>query len=272
MDRSSDPSSRGTRLGTLLAVPILAAVAACGPLGSDATEIPDGTEIAMPSLAQSVAVPSYFYPGDTWTHLEKGAPTVGLGIINPSSGPSDRLDPNYVKQVNSTRAKGITVLGYVHTDYTVKPLADVRADVDRYYDWYGVDGIFFDDVTNDCATAGYYNELHDYVKAKASGATVVLNPGTNTGECYMAASDILVTFEDSYDQYQGWQPSGWETKYPANRFWHLIINTSRSNLPSAIAKSKSHNIGWVHVTDDSGANPWDSLPSYWSQQLSLASG
>jgi hypothetical protein len=266
MNRSSDPSSSGARRQTVLAALILVAVAACGPLA------PDGKEIATPSLVQSVAVPSYFYPGRLWTRLETGAPTVGLAIINPSSGPSDVLDPNYVNQVNSTKATGITVLGYVHTNYASKSRADVEAEVDRYDDWYGVDGIFFDDVTDDCATVGYYRDLHDYVKAKASGATVVLNPGTNTGECFMTAGDILVTFEDSYDAYQGWQPSGWETKYPANRFWHLILNTSRTNLPSAIAKSKSHNIGWILVTDDSGANPWDSLPSYWSQELSLAGG
>src|SRR5437763_1718557 len=72
---------------------------------------------------QQIAIPSYFYPGSLWTQLEQAAPTVGLTIINPLNGsvsPYDShkggFDQNYLNQVKSTQAKGITVLGYVWTD------------------------------------------------------------------------------------------------------------------------------------------------------------
>lgn len=222
-----------------------------------------------PGTTQSIAVPSYFYPGTLWTQLESGAPTVGLAIINPNSGPGDYIDPSYVNQVNSTRAKGIAVIGYVHTSYALRSLRDVKAEIDKQFSWYGVDGIFLDEVTTSCATAAFYSDLYSYIKARSSGARVVLNPGTKTGECYMASSDIIVTFEDSYESYVGWQPSDWESTYSPQRFWHLVITTSAAQMGNAIALSKSRGIGWVYVTDDTGGNPWDTLPSYWGQELAL---
>lgn len=225
-------------------------------------------------MGQSIAVPAYFYPGSTWTQLEAGAPTVGLAIINPNDGPGTAVDSNYRTQVGSSQAKGIRAIGYVYTSYGKRPLATVKAEIDQHYAWYGVDGIFFDETTADCADLEYYQELHDYVKAKGGTAEVALNPGTRTSECLMAASDIIITFEDTYANYQQWQPSGWETAYDASRFWHLIIDTSPEDLANAIALSKSRNIGWVYATNDTLPNPWDTLPtsSYWNQQLQLASG
>ena len=66
---------------------------------------------------QKMAIPSYFYPGSFWTQLEQGAPTVGLAIINPNSGPGTKFDQNYADEVSRAKANGIYVLGYVATDY-----------------------------------------------------------------------------------------------------------------------------------------------------------
>jgi len=225
-----------------------------------------------PSGAQHVAVPSYFYPGALWTQLDAGAPTVGLAVVNPSSGPGTAPDANYVNQVSQTRALGIKVVGYVDTAYGLRTLSSVEADVDRQYLWYGVDGIFFDQVPNECSKITYYQALADYVRTKTGSHQVVLNPGATTGECFMAASDLLITFEDTYANYVGWQLSGWETKYPASRFWQLIHTTSQADLASAVALTRSRNVGWIYVTPDTLTNPWDTLPasSFWNQELSAA--
>jgi len=224
------------------------------------------------SNAQRIAVPSYFYPGTFWTQLGDGAPTVGLAVVNPNSGPGTAPDPNYVSQASATRARGIRVVGYVDTAYGLRTLSAVEADVDRQYEWYGVDGIFFDQVPNECSKIAYYQTLADYVRAKPGTHEVVLNPGASTGECFMSASDLLITFEDSYAQYVGWQLSGWETKYPASRFWQLVLGTTQADMPSAIALSRSRNVGWIYVTPDILPNPWDTLPgsSYWTQELNAA--
>jgi hypothetical protein len=218
---------------------------------------------------QKMAIPSYFYPGAYWTQLINGAPTVGLAIINPASGPGKKADSNYLNTVRQAQARGITVLGYVYTKYGSRRASAVRADIDKYYSWYGVDGIFFDEASTDCAKLSYYQGLYNYVKAKGGQAKVVLNPGINTGECYVNASDILVTFEDNFAAYTTWSPSGWEYNYPAERFWHLVLGASEADMTQAIAWSKQRHAGWVYVTNDDLPNPWDTLPSdpYWSNEL-----
>ena len=85
----------------------------------------------------------------------------------------------------------------------------------------------------------------------------------------MSASDIIVNFEDTYANYVNWDPVSWVSKYPANQFWQIITSTSLANMPSAVMLSMNRNAGWVYITDAGGDNPFDSLPSYWSRELSL---
>jgi hypothetical protein len=218
--------------------------------------------------ASTIAVPSYFYPGALWTQMENAFPTVGLSIINPNSGPGTASDANYVTQVNHTRARGLHVLGYVRTTYAARAAADTKADIDRYFAWYAVDGIFLDEASNVCTNQPYYVDLNNYIKSKG-GIVTVLNPGTNTAECYTSAGDILLTFESTYAAYQSYALSGWEQNYPASRFWHLIYQTPQANVGSAVARANSLHAGWVYATPDDLPNPWDTLPSgtYWTDEL-----
>ncbi len=86
---------------------------------------------AHPASAQTqrMAVPSYFYPGAAWTQMEAAAPTVGLAIINPNSGPGTSSNADYVKQVREAKAHGLKVIGYVHTSYGKRPFAEVKAEI-----------------------------------------------------------------------------------------------------------------------------------------------
>lgn len=239
----------------------------------------DATVLASTGLAQRVAVPSYFYPdsnpGGRWSKLEGGVPTVGLGIINPDSGSGTASNPDYVAQIARSQRAGLTVLGYVYTDYGARSAADVKADIDNYYGWYGVDGIFFDEAFNsDCTKRPYYREIYDHVKAKTGKRVVVINPGARTEECYVSTADIIVTFEGFYSTYTA-RPlpaTAWEWKYPADRFWHLVHETAQADMPNAVGLSKQRNAGWVYVTPDVMDNPWDTLPPdpYWSALLAAA--
>lgn len=233
------------------------------------------TRDALPATAttQKMAVPSYFYPGAKWTQMEEAVPKVGVAIINPNSGPGASLDQAYADQVKKSQAAGLTVLGYVHTSYGSRDAATVKAEVDKYYSWYGVDGIFFDEVSTDCSMAtSYYADLQAYVKAKTAPSMVIINPGTQTNECYMSVADIVVNFEGSYKSYvSNYSAPSWVSNYAPDRFWHLVYSASSTRaLDRAMSLSKSRGAGWVYVTPDELPNPWDTLPtgSYWSQELS----
>ena len=153
----------------------------------------------------------------------------------------------------------------------------MKTEIDQFYAWYAIDGIFFDEASTDCALEPYYADLNSYVKTKGGVARTALNPGTATNECYAAAADILVTFEDTAANYvSAYAAPSWVANYPPNRFWHLIHTAATSQvMHDAIILSKQRGAGWVFVTPVAnvlGSNTWGSLPSdpYWSTELGVA--
>ncbi len=250
-------SSAGLRrAGPLLAVLIVLGVAA----GSAA--------------AQSIAVPAYFYPGGSpnyWTQLDQAGPGT-LAVLNPSSGPGSGPDPNYLSAVRSAEAAGITVVGYVYTNYGNRSLSAVESDVTKYYSWYPVQGIFFDQASTSCTKEAYYAQLNSYVKALSVTAHTVLNPGTQTDQCYAAAADTLLTFEGTASEYtSSYSAPSWVSSYPASHFWHVIYGASTTSaMATAVQLSKTRNAGYVYVTSATLPNPYNVLPtvSYWSTELS----
>lgn len=238
---------------------------------------------------QSIAVPSYFYPdsstaGSLWDQMDAGAPAVTLAVINPASGPGDALNPDYAAQVERSQAAGLTVLGYVHTSYANTTAPDgsrtveaVKADIDKFYDWYGVDGVFLDEASTDCEYAtSYYKPLYDHVKSKGGSALVAINPGIQTGECYMSVSDIVVNFEGDHAKYAAsYSAPAWVDEYPANRFWHLVYRSpDDTTMKSDMSLGKQRNAGRMYVTPDDLPNPWDTLPSptYFDTEKQEAAG
>ena len=218
-----------------------------------------------------MAVPAYFLPGSYWSQMAAAGPTLRLAVMNPASGPGTAPDSEYVAAVAAAHAAGITIVGYVHTSYATRSPAAARADIDAYYRWYHMDGIFFDEASTDCADEGYYASLNGYVKAKGGIARTILNPGTATTQCYASTADILVTFEGSYSQYvTSYAAPTWLEHYPASRFWHVVYATpSESAMTQVIELSKARRAGYVYVTPETLPNPYEVLPgsAFWSAEL-----
>jgi hypothetical protein len=228
---------------------------------------------------QQIAVPTYFFPtfdgngnpNGYWGQFFSAVPTAGLGVINPNSGPGSAPSTSY-QNLMSKKPSGVKLIGYVYSDYGARDLGVVKSDVDKYYTWYPtVDGIFVDEANNSSCTVelNYYRDLYNYIKGKSASATVVLNPGAVTLECYVNSSDVLITFEGLFSTYNGSWHAGhaWEVNYPASRFWHLVHATPSGNMTSALNLSRTRHAGWVYVTDDVMPNPWDTLASYWSAEV-----
>jgi hypothetical protein len=222
--------------------------------------------------SEKLGIPSYFTAPSLWSQLSQAAPTVGIAIVNPSSGPGFSVDSNLASSVAAARRAGVTVLGFVDTAGGSRSTFTVQGDVDRYFQWYDVNGIFFNNASRDCAREPYHEALFQYVKSASSSAVVVLNPGTTTPECFVAAADILVTYNDVFALYDSYQPLGWESAYPSSRFWHLVYATASQDMPAAVDLSKQRGAGWIYVTPDDLPNPWDSLPpdAYWNAELAAA--
>jgi hypothetical protein len=95
--------------------------------------------------AMGILIPAYFgwWRTDEWDRVKSAAGRVKvLAIFNPDSGPGDQ-DPRYAALVTSAKAAGVAMVGYVGTDYTQVSTGTVKANVDKYFDWYpDVDGLF----------------------------------------------------------------------------------------------------------------------------------
>jgi hypothetical protein len=88
--------------------------------------------------------------------------------MNPRNGPETEANNNYVSAVTELRRSKGKVIGYVYTSYAKRAADVVRQDIDRYFSFYEIDGIFFDVMTNDSEAqhVAYYRSLYQYVKDK----------------------------------------------------------------------------------------------------------
>ena len=216
-----------------------------------------------PSCQQSL-VPAYFYPGSDWNQAITSKPVPKVMIVDITSSGAG-LAPNRVYQVTLKRARaaGITLAGYVNTDYTHRPVAAVEADVRHYRSWYGVTSIFLDEVSSGRAGLPYYQQLARYIHAASPGSKVVLNPGTYPDEGYLSVGDIVMVYENSYASYERLRVPGWVHNFPAAKFAYAVYNAGPAQLAGVITLALSRHAGYVYVTSGSGTNPYLSLPSYW---------
>jgi len=247
------------------------------------------TTLCVAQTCANIAVPAYFYPSQPssqWNTAVSDAPLPEgrsrILIMNPNSGPGGSRNPDYVKAVSRVHAAGagFLVYGYVHTSYGKRSLAKVEAEINKYYSWYKVDGIFVDETASAASlVSSYYQPLADFITSKRDGAGVMLNPGVYPDEAYVNISvpsdSILVVnvFEDSYANYPTATVPSWAFDYPSIRFSHLVYSATAAQMRKAVSLSTRRNAGWVFVTDLGLPNPWQALPSYWrSLTKRVASG
>ena len=222
----------------------------------------------------SALVPAYFYPLKEgragWDQLAKAAESIPTRVIlNPSSGPGRQVDLNYVAVVQKVRDAGCQVFGYVHTSYGARDLALVKSDVEAYLALYRVDGFFVDEMSTHPLRVPYYAELYDFIKARDQGFAVVGNPGTGTDESYLqrGTADTFVLFEGPVDRFVNGQLPSWVASYPASRFAAIVYGTSTTKeMKQVLEKCVRDQIGLVYISDRQGANPYDRLPEYWTQE------
>jgi hypothetical protein len=220
-------------------------------------------------------VPAYFYPGDKglqqWDRLIESSDAPGLvAIVNPKSGPGDEANRSYAEVIDRATKAGITVIGYVSTGYARRPLAGVKADVDRWVRFYPrIAGIFFDEQASGADQVAYYAALYEQVRHVLPEGLVVTNPGTLCAEEYLSrpATDVgcLAEVARNLDDYR--VPS-WAARYRASRFCALIQGVaSLDRMKRYVREMPDKKFGYCYITDATGPNPWNRLPSYWEAEV-----
>ncbi len=225
----------------------------------------------------SALVPAYFYPAgaglEAWRQLAESARTRTIEVIlNPASGPGEKRDPTYVQVATDVRKAGGKLLGYIRTDYAKREIGAVDRDFRKYLGFYDVDGIFLDEMAATQESLPYYRKIHATIKQARPGFRIVGNPGQPwVDEAHMKSVDCLVMFEGSaaeYADYHPERPSPWIKNYPATRFATIVHTVgSPQAMRAAIRKATETRSGWVFITTREMPNPYDALPSYWSEEL-----
>ena len=242
--------------------------------------VASGSLHAQAAVCSNIAIPAYFYPSQPssqWNTSVSDAPLPAgkqrVLIMNPNSGPGRSLDQNYLTAVNTVHAAGtgFLVYGYVHTKYGKRNLSTVEGEINQYYSWYPVDGIFVDETASAASyVSSYYQPLVNFITSKKAGAGVMLNPGVYPDQSYLnitvpSGSTLVVNvFESSYSSYLTATVPSWAFSYPSGKFSHLVYSTTAAQMANAVSLSSQRNAGWVYVTDLGVSNPWAALPSYWS--------
>ncbi len=285
-------------LSALLTGLLMTACGGGGSPGSSPTAEQQTSQTTATTAARStpmgVLVPLYGYPlvssgsgasyatadSPAWTQVAAGAAVVPtVAIINPSNGPVACSSPPsatlsaFAHGIGILHAAGVTVLGYVRTSYGQRDLAQVEADVQTYAQCYGVDGVFFDEVSSQASQAGYYGQAAAAARAdirpiRGETALVAINPGTYPDSTIAATADITVMHE-SADLNLAAVPAGLSRYAPA-RFAYLALGLS--NLPQLQASMLSslyrQGFGYVDLTDQgAGGDPWAALSTQYTAMI-----
>ncbi len=256
------------------ALAAVAGVAACGSGGSSAADPTVSPSAASTGpFCQQLVIPAFFYSASVWAQAADSQPPPSNVILDISgSGAGSQPDPHFEALVRLVKARGITLLGYISTEDGQRPAAQVQTEVRNYKAWYGVTDIFLDRVSGTASDAAYYRQLASFIHTYNAGSSVWLNPGQYPDQTYMSIGDVVMVFEGTYAQYLGLQVPGWAGSYPASKFAHTVYATPASGLARVLELAASRRAGHVYVTNGTGSNPYDALPSYFSDEISIASG
>jgi hypothetical protein len=236
----------------------------------------------------TLAVPAYFHPRtepESWARLAAlgpsrsdgsgrdepsggpcagpGAdpdPPLGFAVMNPDSGPGTEPDPAYRPVISAVTASGGRVIGYADTAYGRRPSGAVLRDLAAYRAWYGLTGVFFDQVPSAAHQLAKYRRL--VAGARRIGFDfVVMNPGVTPSPGFAQLADVLVTFEGEWNAYCDYLVADWMRGYPRERFCHLIHSAGPTALAEMRARAESNHVGVVYATELTGSNPWAALCS-----------
>jgi len=217
-------------------------------------------------------VPLYAYPGSTWdTVAASGGVVDTVAIINPNSGPGTGPDSSYTTYMAKLHSAGVEMVGYVHTSYGARAIADVKADIEVYASQFPLlVGIFLDEAATASSDISYYQQLYTYILGMPGWKYDILNPGAVPASGYAAVATQIVTYESAASGFASSQnPSGVSCSNK-NQYATIVYSASSSSMESVVnsAVSKGY-YGWVYATDGTASgNTYGTIPSYYAAMAS----
>jgi hypothetical protein len=233
-----------------------------------------GAELEEPTV--SLLVPAYIWPAGKglkdWERLIAAADRVPIiAIVNRDSGPGKKVDEKFRALLEHARRSKLTIIGYVPLNYARRPVAGVKTEVDGWLSLYpGVlSGIFFDEQPSGPEGVPYVAECSAYVRSRITNARIVSNPGTTCAPEYLtiAGAPTVCLFENK-SGIDAYRPLPWQMNFHPGQMAVVLYDVRTAEaMKRSLREMVRKRAGFVYVTDDSGGNPWDRLPSYWDEEV-----
>ncbi len=258
-----------------------------GDSGAD-TGVADTADSAQPGDSADSAAPPPFEgmhlgipalgapDGEAWTGWMSGAAATGGWLyVNIEDGPGGTKDDAWASAIAAARAAGVVVVGYVATSAGSRDADDVERDIGRWSAWFDVDGVVLDVGGADCAGAAPWYATQAALadgKDPSGDAFVVLTGAGTACEAWSAVGDVLVVASGGASEVEAVSPPAWMQALPPQRFAAFVTDVSADGRAAAMQAASERGIGTVYVTDDVDPTPFDTLPSYWTDEIeSIAS-
>lgn len=201
-------------------------------------------------------------------------PVTRFIIANTNAGPGSDQDSDLFNGIRHMKQAGIRVFGYVFTSSGTRDPVAVKADIDRWRNFYDVTDIMFDESLAMMKNFAYYKDLANYVHMQTPGSLVELNVGApvlygeTVNEAYMKVADILSLYEGSYTNYTTFRPPAWTSRYSAARFKNYIYGVPDAEaLPGLLQHVLQNHTGYFDITDTDPSHIWGVLASssFWAK-------
>jgi len=184
-------------IGSLIIIGVIIFVSVYFTLGSSVviTTTPVSNVTIVPTAIDGermkVLLPLYIYP--PWDSvLVNNHPQNLIAIMNPNSGPGDSYDSEYANAVANLQTAKSNVIGYIATNYSSNSnISNVLQQVSNYNAWYGVNGIFYDEMSTQESNVSFYQDLYDKTK-------VVLEKNVNGNANVDTYSNLANNFSNSF--------------------------------------------------------------------------
>ncbi len=223
--------------------------------------------IAPLAHATGLLLPCYGNTTVQFTAAIEAAKTLPvIAILNPDDGVGTRRDNFIADKAAELKAAGAQVIGYIATGYGTTSIGQVRLQMDNYVRWYGVTGVFLDEMAGIPSKLNYYRSLRNLALIKH--LTVVGNPGQGAAAGYATVTDVLVTYEDAYsDGFNRFTQPQWTSTLPATRLAAIVHSAPANVLNSIIDRTLTQRYGWVYVTDKKEPDPYGLCAAYQAAEV-----
>jgi len=209
-------------------------------------------------------------PGSAWnTVAQYGSTVKTMAIINPNSGPGSGITSAYTSGMTTLDNAGVIIVGYVHSSYGARAIADVKADIEVYAEQFPLlSGIFIDECATSTSDLAYYEELYAYIMSMPGWEYVVINPGSVPASGYTAAATQIVTYEDTTSGFASSENPSFATSATKNMYAMITYSATSSSMETAISAAASKGYyGWVYCVDTSASgNTYGSIPSFYATE------